>query len=211
MRINCLTDKIVIRAKMNMMHKIWTTNEQTNKEARWFLRPDCDPSSECPQFADLWLESAEWCGCNISGSAHLCRQLPLHAATPPVLPLHAMIGGRLPEWQTSKCISSVSFVIVRIESEFFLRYTGDTDAKKDGPEFWNSNSVIFENFFNFHKRRRVVTLQQIWTIMVAAKLDYSRVLVTKFRQTRSKLKGRSASQRHTDTHTHKQTDKLGWK
>ena len=31
--------------------------------------------------------------------------------------LHAMIGGRLPEWQTSKCISSVSFV--RIESNFF--------------------------------------------------------------------------------------------
>jgi len=30
--------------------------------------------------------------------------LTLHAATPPVLPLHATIGGRLPEWQTSKCI-----------------------------------------------------------------------------------------------------------
>ena len=31
------------------------------------------PSSECPQFADLWSESAERCGRNISGSAHLCR------------------------------------------------------------------------------------------------------------------------------------------
>jgi len=27
-----------------------------------------------------------------------------------ILPLHATIGGRLPQWQTSKCISSVSFV-----------------------------------------------------------------------------------------------------
>jgi len=37
-----------------------------------------------------------------------------------------------PYGQTSKCISSVSFV--RIESNF-LQYTGDTDAKNDGPEF----------------------------------------------------------------------------
>ena len=41
--------------------------------------------------------------------------------------------------------------------------------------------------------------------MVAAKLDHSRVLETKFRQNRSTLKGRSAGQRHT----HTQTDKLG--
>jgi len=37
--------------------------------------------------------------------------------------------------------------------------------------------------------------------MVAAKLDKSRVLVTKFRQNRLTLKGRSAGQRHTDRHT----------
>jgi len=36
------------------------------------------------------------------------------------------------------------------------------------------------------------------------KLDQSRVLVTKFHQNRLPLKGRSASQRHTD----KQTNKL---
>ena len=36
--------------------------------------------------------------------------------------------------------------------------------------------------------------------MVAAKLDHSRVLVTKFHQNRSTLKGRSAGQKHTDTH-----------
>jgi len=34
--------------------------------------------------------------------------------------------------------------------------------------------------------------------MVAAKLDQSRVLVTKFHQNRLTLKGRSAGQRHTD-------------
>jgi len=40
--------------------------------------------------------------------------------------------------------------------------------------------------------------------MVAAKLDQSRVLMTKFRQNRSTLKGRSAGQRHT----HRQTSRL---
>jgi len=42
-------------------------------------------------------------------------------------------------------------------------------------------------------------------IMVAAKLDQSRVLVTKFHQNRSMLKGRSAGQTHTHTHTDRQT------
>ena len=37
--------------------------------------------------------------------------------------------------------------------------------------------------------------------MVAAKLDQSGVLVTKFRQNRLTLKGRSAGQRHTDRQT----------
>ena len=55
------------------------------------------------------------------------------------------------------------------------------------------------------KRRRTVPLRPIWAIMVAAKLDQSRVLVTKFRQNWLTLKARSASPRHTD----RQTDKLG--
>jgi len=53
----------------------------------------------------------------------------------------------------------------------------------------------------FSKRRRAVPLRPIWSIMVAAKLDHSRVLV--FRQNQLTLKGRSAGrsagQRHTDT------------
>jgi len=67
----------------------------------------------------------------------------------------------------------------------------------------------------FSKRRRAVRLWPIWTIMVAAKLDQSGVLVTQFRQNRLTLKGRSAGQRHTDRltdrQTDRQTDKLGWK
>jgi len=47
----------------------------------------------------------------------------------------------------------------------------------------------------------MVPLRPIWTIMVAAKLDQSRVLVTKFRQNRLTLKGRSADHRHTDSQT----------
>jgi len=42
--------------------------------------------------------------------------------------------------------------------------------------------------------------------MVATKLDHSGVLVTKFRQNRSTLKVRSASQRHTHRHTDSQTN-----
>ena len=48
--------------------------------------------------------------------------------------------------------------------EFF--YKTQDRRKNDGPEFWNSNSVIFENFFKFSKRRRAVPLWPIWTIMV---------------------------------------------
>jgi len=49
------------------------------------------------------------------------------AGTPPVLMQHATIGGRLPEWQTSKCISSVSFV--QSESKFFHN-TQETPTQK---------------------------------------------------------------------------------
>ena len=69
------------------------------------------------------------------------------------------------------------------------------------------NSVIFENFLKFSKRRCAVPLQLIWTIMVVAKLGHSKVLVTKFHQNRSSLNGRSASQRHTDTQTNSAENK----
>jgi len=96
-----------------------------------------------------------------------------------------------------------------IRVEFFTIHRRHR-RKNDRPELWNSNSVILKNFLKFSKRRRrAVPLRPIWTIMVAAKLDQSEVLVTKFHQNRLTLKGRSAGQRHTDTDRH--TDKLGWK
>ena len=61
--------------------------------------------------------------------------------------------------------------------------------------------MIFENCLKFSKRRCEVHLWPIWTIMVEAKLDHSRVLVAKFHQNWSTLKGRSAGQRHTDRQT----------
>ena len=63
----------------------------------------------------------------------------------------------------------------------------------------------FWEFFKLSKRCHTVPLRPSWTIMVTAKLDQSRVLVTKFCQNRLTLKGRSAGQRHT-RHTHRQTD-----
>jgi len=109
------------------------------------------------------------------------------AGTPLVLTQHATIGGRLPEWQTSKCISSVS--CVRIESKYFCN-TQETQTQK----------MMDQNF-------EIRILWPIWTIMVTAKLDQSRVLVTTFHQNRSTLKGTSAGQRHADTQTHRQTDR----
>ena len=55
------------------------------------------------------------------------------AGTPPVLTQHATIGGRLPEWQALKCISSVSFV--RIESKFFYNTQQTQTQKMMDPNF----------------------------------------------------------------------------
>ena len=69
--------------------------------------------------------------------------------------------------------------------------------------------MIFENFLKFLKRRRAVPMGPIWNIMVAAKLDQSRVLVTKFRQNRLTLKGRSAGQRQTHRQINSAENNLG--
>jgi len=79
---------------------------------------------------------------------------------------------------------------VLFESSQFFYNTQETQMQKhDGPELWNSNSVIFENFLKFSNRRRTVSLRPICTIMVAAKLDQSRVLVTKFCQKSVNVEG----------------------
>ena len=110
------------------------------------------PSSECPQFADLWSGSAEWCGRNISGSAH--RRLPLSARCCTLqLVLHSASSERIP-FDRREVAGMANFKMYLLRQFCsnrvdFLQYTGDTDAKKNGPEFSNSNSVIFENFLKF--------------------------------------------------------------
>ena len=103
-------------------------------------------------------------------------------------------------------LQNLSPASILFESSPFFTIHRRHRCKKGGPEFCNSNSVIFEIFLKFSKRRRAVPLRPIWTIMVAAKVDHSRVLVTKFHQNRSTLKGRSAVKRHTDRQTHTETD-----
>ena len=68
------------------------------------------------------------------------------------------------------------FAVLFESSRIFLN-TQETDAK-NGPEFW----IVILEFLKFSKRRCVVPLWPIWAIMVAAKLDHSRVLITKFQK-----------------------------
>ena len=193
-----LRHRIYAMAEDSLSRVSRVSADKLRQQACWFLRPDCAPSSERPQFRmppvrkrGMMRTQQFW----IRTSVVDCH------GTPPVLALHATIGGMLLEWQTSKCISSVSFV--RIKSNFFTIHRRQTQKMMD------QNFEIWILWFlriswNF-QRRRAVSLRPIWTIMVTAKLDQNRVLVTKFHQNRLTLKGRSAGQRHTD----RQTDKLG--
>ena len=95
---------------------------------------------------------------------------------------------------------------VLFESSRIFYNTQETQTEKMMDQNFEIRIVIFDNFLKFSKRRRVVPLQPIWTFMLAAKLDQSRVLVTKFRQNRLTMKGRSAGQRHTDRQTDRQTN-----
>ena len=66
--------------------------------------------------------------------------------------------------------------------EILLQYTGDTHAKMMDQNFEIRILWPLRFFLKFSQRRRAVPLWPIWTITVAAKLDQSKVLVTKFRQ-----------------------------
>ena len=68
--------------------------------------------------------------------------------------------------------------------EFFLQYTNtqETQTQKMMDQNFKFEFCDFLEFFlKFSKRRRAVPLRPIWIIMAAAKLDQSRVLVTRFR------------------------------
>ena len=100
------------------------------RQAGWFLWPDCAPSSECPQPS-------------ITARRRLNQNIP-----PSVVLLQQCHC-----WNRHRGkLQNLSPLSVLFESRpIFLQYTGGTDAKNDRPEFWNSNSVIFENFWNFQK------------------------------------------------------------
>ena len=93
------------------------THRQTNKPVGFYgpiaPRVPNAPSTECPSSEPRNNADATFLNPNI------CRRLPVHAArhAASTAAARCTIGGRLPEWQTSKCISSVSFV--RIESNFY--------------------------------------------------------------------------------------------
>ena len=87
-----------------------------------------------------------------------------------------------------------------MESKFFTIHRRHRRKKMMDQNF-EIRILWFLRIYKFSKRRGAIPLRPIWTIMVAAKLDQSMVLVTKFRQNRLMLKGRSAGQRHTDRQT----------
>jgi len=173
--------------------------------SQWVFTARLRPSSECPQFADLWSESAKRRGRNISGSAHLCRPLLLQRR-----PAHCRCCLSAASRYDRREVAGMADFKMYLLHQFcsnrvkFFYSTQETQMQKMMDQNFESRFVIFENFFEILKRRRAVPLRPIWTIMVAAKLDQSRVLMTKFRQNRSTLEGRSAGQRHT--HRDRQTD-----
>jgi len=150
------------------------------------LLANCAPSSECPQFG----MPPSFDRCTLP-RRRFNQNIPLSVVLLQQCHCRNCHRGKL------KNLSPPS-VLFESSPNFFLQYTGDTAQKMTDQNF-EIRIVVFENFLKFSNRHRAVSLRPIWTIMAAAKLDHSRVLVTKFHQNRSTLKGRSASQRHTHT------------
>jgi len=97
-------------------------------------------------------------------------------------------------------VQNVSPSSVLLESSRNFYNTQETQTQKMDQNF----EIRILWFLKFSKRHHAVPLRPMRAIMVAAILDQSRVLVTKFHQNRLTLKGRSAGQRHI--HTHWQTN-----
>jgi len=92
------------------------------------------PSSECPR-------ASITARCRVAGSIRKSRQASCCCSS-----ANAGIAIRA----NFKIYLLRQFCSNRVA--FLLQYTGNTDAKNNGPEFWNSNSVIFENFFEIFKK-----------------------------------------------------------
>ena len=159
------------------------------KQAGWFLRPYCAPSCECPQFG-------------MPSSYDRCT--PLHRRLNQNIPPSVVLlqqchcrnrhRGKLQNLSSPSvfCSNQVKFVFTIHETQ---------TQQNGGSRILQFEFCDFWEFFEIFKRRRAVPLRPIWTIMVAAKLDQSRVVMTKFHQNRSTLKGRSVGQRQTDGQT----------
>ena len=106
-------DRMTATANSRNEYRAKHYNSQNNKPVG-FYNPIAPPVPNAPSsriFGQNPRNDADATFLDLHISVIDCR------CTPPILPLHATIGGRLPEWQTSKCVSSVSFV--RIASKFF--------------------------------------------------------------------------------------------
>jgi len=156
------------------------------EQAGWFLRPDCSPRSECPQFgmpaerraqfrvpnvpisriserAPFWIYEHAQCG--VFGRTHfqrvcLCHTLPeANGVVCCVMGTPQHVGactGRGCRVHTCVMAIGADFKMYLLHQfcsnqvEFFFYNTQETKTQKnDGPEFWYSNSVIFENFLKF--------------------------------------------------------------
>jgi len=132
---------------------------------------------------------------------HICRRLLVHAAR------HATSTAAA-RYDRPEVAGMANFKMYLLRQfclnwvEFFTIHRRHRRKKMMDQNFEIQILWFLRFFFKFSKRCRAVHLRPNWTIMVAAKLDQSRVLVTKFHQNRSTLKGRSAGQRHT----HRQTN-----
>ena len=127
-------DIIVMSLRIKIIH--WKFCKSCSKQAGWFLRPDCTPSSECPR-------------ASIAARSHAASSI------------------RISRRPSCCCSSAIARIAIGANSkiyllrqfcwngvEFFYNTQETTDAKNDGPELWNSNSVILIIFLNFQKASR---------------------------------------------------------
>jgi len=87
----------------------------------------------------------------------------------------------------------------------FFYNTQETQTQKMLDQNLEIRILWFLRILKFSKRCRAVPLRSIWSIMVAAKLDHSRVLVTKFHQNIGQRWRIEVPVRDTHTQTDRQT------
>ena len=167
-------------------------------QAGGFLRPDCAPSCERPQFRMPTVRNAP----ELDRSTTPRRRFNYNI--PPSVLLLQQCHYRNRRRAKLQNVSPPS-VLFESSQNFF------TIHRRHRRKKWWTRILKFEfcdfwELFEIFKKASRGPSAAVWTIMVAAKLDQSRVLVTTFRQNRLMLKGRSAGPRHTDRHTHRQTD-----